>query len=351
MKICLTGGGTLGHITPNVMLADTLYAKKVSVVYIGSKNGMEAGKMPNFVQCYSISCGKLHRYFTRKNFSMIFKTIWGVIESLYILRKENPQKVFSSGGYVGLPVVLAAFILRIPVIVYDADASTGLANGIAYMFASAICVNFAPLYDKLQAKYNGKKKVELVGPFIRGEFCRPDPECVRKELGFSSTKPVLLVFGGSQGAEFINNVVLRERERLMQIFQIIHVFGKGKMKEGLSGAEYKTFESIDKNFASYMALADMVVCRAGATTIMELLFLRKTHILIPMSLRASRGDQMQNAEYFAARGASVVMSEEQCFNLCGTIETTWSSRSKYITAMEAMKVKDATSLVASMLMT
>lgn len=317
---CLTGGGTFGHVSPNIVLADELVKNdKNKILYVGSKGGVEKAFVEGikYIKYCDITSGKLRRYWTLRNLLIPFQISIGFIESVIILYKHKPHVVFSSGGYVGMPLLIAAYFLRIPIVTYDADMTMGLANRVASFFSSHILCNFKNLYETLHERTKGNshwryRRVLYVGPFIRKEFKNIQVTGLKEKLGLTEPKPILLIFGGSQGAQFINEQVIKAREKLMWRFQIVHVFGRGKLGTEKSVPGYIAIEFISDNFASYMALADVIVSRAGASSIFEMLYLAKPHVLIPLSSKHSRGDQEQNARYFKEQGVSIVVTQEEC---------------------------------------
>ena len=343
-KIILTGGGTAGHITPNIALLPALKEAGFDIKYIGSKNGMEAGLIQaQNIPYDGISSGKLRRYFDLKNFSDPFRVIKGLFEAKKIIKKYSPDIVFSKGGFVSVPVVMAAAFLKIPVIIHESDITPGLANKIASKFATKICTNFP---ETLQ--YLPKNKAILTGSPIRKELLNGDKEAACKLTGFGD-KPTLMIIGGSLGSVIVNTAIRKALDDILKEFNVIHICGKGNVDEKLlEKSGYLQYEYVDKELKDFFALADVVVSRAGANTICELLALRKPNLLIPLSGAASRGDQILNAESFENAGYSKVIDEETLANISLAMEISelYKNSQKYI---DAMSNSDATNGVENII--
>ena len=288
-KIVLTGGGTAGHVTPNLALLPSLQERGYEIHYIGSYNGIEKKLIENAGIPYDgISSGKLRRYFDIKNFSDPFRVIKGYAEARSLLKKYRPDVVFSKGGFVAVPVVLAARHFKIPTIIHESDMTPGLANKICIPSAAKVCCNFP---ETLQ--YLPEDKAVLTGSPIRQELLSGDKYRAREFLHFTSDKPVILVVGGSLGAVAVNNAIRAILPELLKDFQVIHLCGRGKLDPSLNGTEgYAQFEYIKEELRDLFALTDIVISRAGANAICELLALHKPNLLIPLSANASRGDQI-----------------------------------------------------------
>lgn len=305
--IVFTGGGSAGHVTPNVALIDKCLNEKWSVAYIGSRSGLERELIKRIdIPFFSICTGKLRRYFSWYNFIDPFKSLFGVLQALFVLLKIRPCVVFSKGGFVAVPVVVAAWVLRIPVILHESDLTPGLANKLCFPFARTICVTFAE-----SKKYLPAKNVVVTGAPIREDLLQGDSAKGRAFCGFQGEKKVLLIFGGGLGALKINLLVRELLPKLLPHFNVAHLCGNGKVDTAINFPGYKQFEFLHDELADILALADLVVSRAGSNAIFELLTLQKPHLLIPLSKAASRGDQIINAEHFAKEGLSRVLSEEE----------------------------------------
>lgn len=347
-KIVLTGGGTAGHVTPNIALLPALREDGYDISYIGSYHGMEKQLIKaEGVPYYGIDSGKLRRYFSWKNFSDPFRVLHGYSQSLSLLRKIKPDVIFSKGGFVSVPVVLAARKLHIPALIHESDMTPGLANRIAMKGAVKVCCNFPETVSKIE----GGKGV-LTGTPIRQELMKGDPEKGLAFAGFTSDKPVLLIIGGSQGSVFINNAVRGSLDELLQEFQIIHLCGKGHLDPKLDGREgYRQYEYISKELPDLFACASLIISRAGANAICELLALRKPNILIPLSKNASRGDQILNARSFEKQGFSKVLEEESINAdiLTETVRDVYKNRQIYIDTMEQKQGIDSITKIVNLL--
>lgn len=332
-RIVMTGGGTAGHVTPNVALLPALKKAGYEITYIGSYDGMEkdlieAQKIPYI----GISSGKLRRYFDWKNFSDPFKVLKGYSQAVSLMKKLRPNIVFSKGGFVSVPVVLAAKRCRIPAIIHESDITPGLANRIAIKGARRVCCNFPETLQYLPAE-----KAVLTGSPIRQELFSGNADAARRLCGFpDGRKPVLLIVGGSAGSKVVNEAVRQILPELLKDFYVIHLCGKGKLENRLNGtAGYAQFEYASSELTDMLALADMAVSRAGANSICELLALHKPNVLIPLSAAASRGDQILNAKSFQKQGFSEVIEEESLTDelLLDIIRKVYRNRKEYIRAM------------------
>ena len=348
--IVLTGGGTAGHVTPNIALMPALKEAGYEITYIGSKKGMEKGLIEaTGTKYYGISSGKLRRYFDWKNFSDPFRVMNGFFEAKRILRKIKPDVIFSKGGFVSVPVVLAAKALHIPAVIHESDMTPGLANRIALRGATTVCCNFPETVEKIQ----GNRAI-WTGTPIRQELFSGDANRGLSFCGFDSAndKPVLLIIGGSQGSVFINNAVRGSLDELLKDFRIIHLCGKGNLDESLKNREgYAQYEFISKELPDLFAAADIIISRAGANAIFELLALKKPNILIPLGLNASRGDQILNARSFEKQGFSKVLEEESVTAelLTDTVRKVYADRDQYILAMEASPSGDSIAKIVNIL--
>ncbi len=347
-KIVLTGGGTAGHVTPNIALLPKLRELSFDISYIGSYQGIEKDLIEaTGVPYYGISSGKLRRYLDLKNLSDPFKVIKGLGQSIRLLKKLKPDIVFSKGGFVSVPVVLAAKFRHIPVIIHESDITPGLANKIAMPAARKICCNFPETL-----KYLPEDKAILTGSPIRQELLSGDASAAKKYCHFTADKPVLLVIGGSTGSKVINDAIRSQLPILLKDFQIIHLCGKGNLDNSLAGTEgYAQFEYISQQLKDMFALADIVVSRAGANAICELLALRKPNILIPLSAAASRGDQILNAKSFKKQGFSYVIEEENLTKetLLDAIKTVSKEKESYISAMSDSGQMDSISTIIQLI--
>lgn len=305
-EIIFTGGGSAGHVTPNIALIEKFHEKGWDVNYIGSKNGIEKELISNLgVSYHPISCGKLRRYFSLQNFLDIFKVIYGIFQSIILCYKLKPDVVFSKGGFVSLPVVLAAKILRIPIVIHESDMTVGLTNKICLPLATKVCTTFPDTKNQIK----NKEKVVTTGTPIRKDFFAGDAKVGRDVCGFNDDKKIILVFGGSLGAEKINKTIHEILPDILKDFQVVHICGKEKTDESLNYPGYKQFEYLNEKFPHVLAAADMVISRSGANSIYELVIMRKPNILLPLGTKSSRGDQVVNAEYALKKGFSEVIHD------------------------------------------
>ncbi len=330
--IVLTGGGTAGHVTPNIALIPSLKSEGWDIKYIGSYNGMEKELITKEnIPYYGISSGKLRRYLSKENLKDPFKVMKGYFEACKLLKKIKPQVVFSKGGFVTVPVVLAARTLGIPVIIHESDITPGLANKIAMRGAKTICVNFEETL-----KYVGEKGV-LTGSPIRKELFDGNKEKAHRLCGFKEVKPVLLMMGGSTGAVKINMALREALPELLKRFNIIHICGKGNLDESKMELEgYKQFEYVSSELADLFAITDIMLSRAGANALAEIVALNIPSLLIPLSAAASRGDQILNAKAMREKGYCEILFEEDLTkdNLVQKIKELDTHKLDYIQAMK-----------------
>ena len=388
-KIVLTGGGTAGHVTPNIALLPSLRKAGYEIAYVGSEDGIEKELMLDCGVSYiGVPTGKLRRYFDLKNFTDPFRVIKGFSEARRFLKSYRPDVVFSKGGFVSVPVVRAAASLRIPCVIHESDMTPGLANKLCYSAAAKICCNFPETMEKLP----GKKAV-LTGTPIRAELFSGDREEGLRICGFAKDavisaaeastastdsaenvprivpeivpeiapgivpdtgKPVLMIMGGSQGAQSVNEAVRKHLDELLRDFRVIHLCGAGKYDASLDNVEgYRQFEYVKDDLKHLFAAADVIVSRAGANAIFEILALQKPNLLIPLSV-GTRGDQILNARSFEAQGFSKVLveSEEEGVldkKLVSTVRALYSEREKYIAAMAGAGQQNAIPTILDLL--
>lgn len=350
-KIIMTGGGTAGHVTPNIALMPALKEAGFDIEYIGSINGMEKGLIEATGTPYhGISSGKLRRYFDWKNFSDPFRVLKGYGQAVSLMKKIKPDVVFSKGGFVSVPVVLAAKHCHIPAIIHESDITPGLANKIAIKGAKKVCCNFPETM-----KYLPADKAVLTGSPIRRELFSGNAENAIRLCNFKDhSKPVLLVIGGSLGSKIVNEAVRKVLPELLEKFYVIHLCGKGNLDNSLSGTiGYAQFEYASSELTDMFALADMAISRAGANSICELLALHKPNILIPLSAAASRGDQVLNANSFKKQGFSYVLEEEHLTaeSLFKAVQEVYDNRQKYIDAMAQSGQMDSIGTIVDLIKT
>ena len=331
-RILLTGGGTAGHVTSNIALLPALREQNYDIHYMGSYEGIEKKLIADFdIPYYGISTGKLRRYFDPKNFTDPFRVIAGFFEAKKIIKKIKPDVVFSKGGFVSVPVVRAASSLGIPCIIHESDLTPGLANKMCIPVVKKICCNFPETLKELPAE-----KAVLTGSPIREELAQGDRLAGLDLCGFTANKPVIMVVGGSQGSAAVNEAVRSALPKLLQDFQVVHLCGKDKIDNLLlTTSGYKQFEYIKAEMKDIFAMADLVISRAGANAICELLSLKKPNILIPLPTTQSRGDQILNAHSFESQGFSMVIEEDylDCDTLTNKVHELYCNRQSYIEAM------------------
>ena len=347
-KIVMTGGGTAGHVTPNIALFPYLREANYDIAYIGSYTGIEKQLIEDCnIPYYGISSGKLRRYFDWKNFTDPFRVIKGYFEAKGLIKSLKPDVVFSKGGFVSVPVVLAASKAHVPVIIHESDMTPGLANKLAIPHATKVCCNFA---ETMQ--YLPKGKAVHTGSPIRKELFSGDKEKGLEFLGFNSDKPVILIMGGSIGSRFINNAVWEALDSLLTDFQIAHLVGKGNINTSLTNKPgYAQFEFVSDQLMDIFSATDLMLSRAGANSISEILALKIPNILIPLSANASRGDQILNAQSYKKQGFSTVLQEEELTSqlLIDTIKDVYSRREEIKTIMAKSKLSDANKTIMELI--
>ena len=339
-RIILTGGGTAGHVTPNIALIPRLQELGYDIQYIGSYTGIEKELIEAFhIPYHGISSGKLRRYFSLQNFTDPFRVLKGLGEAKKLVRELKPDVIFSKGGFVSVPVVLAGKRAKVPVIIHESDMTPGLANKLAIPSATKVCCNFPETLENLP-----KEKAILTGSPIRQELLSGNKIAAMEMCGFSADKPVILVIGGSLGSVAVNTAVRAALPELLEDFQVVHLCGKGKLDESLVNTKgYKQFEYVKNELRDIFAMSTLVISRAGANAICELLALRKPNLLIPLSANASRGDQILNARSFERQGFSTVLEEEDVTkeSLLDSIHKLYQDRTAYIDAMRNSGQQDS----------
>lgn len=339
-RIILTGGGTAGHVTPNIALLPGLKERGYDIHYIGSYNGIEKELIEQLgIPYHGISSGKLRRYFSLQNFTDPFRVLKGFGEARKIIKSLKPDVIFSKGGFVSVPVVVAGKQCHVPTIIHESDMTPGLANKLAMPSASKVCCNFP---ETLQHLPEGK--AVLTGSPIRQELLSGDRKAALELCGLTDEKPVILIVGGSLGSVIVNNAVRAILPNLLKDFHVIHLCGKGKVDESLKNLNgYVQFEYLQQELKDIFALADVVISRAGANAICELLALHKPNLLIPLSANASRGDQILNARSFEKQGFSIVLEEEELNDsiLLQTIQKLYNEKNAYIDAMKQSSQQDS----------
>ncbi|TLS36332.1 undecaprenyldiphospho-muramoylpentapeptide beta-N-acetylglucosaminyltransferase [Pseudalkalibacillus caeni] len=345
-RIVFTGGGSAGHVTPNLAIIPELTKKNWDVYYIGSKNGIEKKIIEEAgIPYYGISSGKLRRYFDIKNLQDPFRVVKGIGDAYFLIRRLKPDAIFSKGGFVSVPVVIAGWLNRVPVFIHESDYTPGLANKIATKFASKIFVTFEE-----SRKHLPEDKTVYTGSPIRKEILTGKREKGLKFAGFSNDKPVITVMGGSLGARRINSVVRENLDDLLTQFQIIHICGKGNMSSEHKNIKgYKQFEYISSELPDVMAATDLVISRAGSNSIFEFLTLKKPMLLIPLPRSSSRGDQILNAESFEKKDFASVLFEENLTknSLYQKVNDLYQNRDHYLKAMKEYSSNETLEMIVS----
>lgn len=347
-KIILTGGGTAGHVTPNIALIPGLKEKGYEIEYIGSYEGIEKTLISDCgIPYHGIATGKFRRYFDVKNFTDPFRVIKGYFQAKKFIKSIKPSVVFSKGGFVSVPVVKAAARCGVPVVIHESDMTPGLANKLSFSSAKKICCNFPETVSMLP-----KEKAIHTGSPIRAELYSGDKDKAKEFVGFTDDKPVIMVMGGSLGALHVNEAVRKILPDLLKSFNIIHLCGKGKVDETLKNVEgYRQYEYIKDELKDLFALSDVLVSRAGANAICEIAALAKPNILIPLPAKSSRGDQILNAKSFEKQGFSVVIEEENLADelLLKEIMSVYEHRDEYSKAMSESEQRDAVNTIIELL--
>jgi len=329
--VAFTGGGTGGHIYPGLAVADELKIlakqneRKIEIIWIGCSKGMDkniVSKATGFDgqliadKFYGIPSGKLRRYFDMKNFSDMFRIIGGFFKAYHILRKNKPAVLFSKGGFVSVPPCLAARLLKIPVYTHECDFTLGLANRLNFKSAKTMFVSYEETKNRLGVE--SQKRVVVTGNPVRPVFYNTDYKKGLSFLGLSeddkNKKPVLMILGGSSGARQVNDLVNQNLDWLCQNFTVVHQTGLVNNNEASEkelsekyGNSYKPYAFIYSEMPDVLACADVILSRAGANSIWEAAVLLKPMVLIPLCGSGTRGDQVDNAEFFKEKGAAEVL--------------------------------------------
>lgn len=348
-SIVFTGGGTAGHVTPNLALIEELKHQGWDVEYVGSAAGIEKDMVQKMgIPFHAVSSGKLRRYFSVQNFLDPFKILLGIIQSFWLFHKVRPDVVFSKGGFVAFPVVVGAWLHRIPVIAHESDLSPGLANRLSFPFVNKICLTF----PAAQKHFKNAEKTEVTGTPIRQQLFHGNKAKGLELCNFNDEKPCLIAIGGSLGAGSINQSLRKALPQLLKEFQVIHLCGKGKVDPSLNTLKgYCQFEYANEELAHLFAAADMVISRAGANALYELLALGKAHILVPISSEVTRGDQIQNARYFEELGISTVI-QDKALNaevLVQAVQNLMLNKANIDGKIKALKIESATNKIVAII--
>ncbi|WP_099305587.1 undecaprenyldiphospho-muramoylpentapeptide beta-N-acetylglucosaminyltransferase [Bacillus sp. Marseille-P3800] len=343
-KIIFTGGGSAGHVTPNLAIINEMNTDVWSIAYIGSYNGIERELVEKSgITYFGISSGKLRRYFDTKNITDLARISNGLRQARKILKKEKPDVVFSKGGFVTVPVVIAAYSLGIPVHLHESDLTPGLANRIARRFTKTFYTSFAET-----AKHFPSDATHVVGSPIRKDLLSGSRTQGLSLTDFVKQKPVMLVMGGSLGAKAINEGIRHSLDELLNTYQIIHICGKGHLDPELNGKRgYKQYEYVHEELPHLMQAADLVVTRGGSNAIFEFLALQIPMLIIPLSRQSSRGDQILNAQTFVKNGYAHMLEEEVMNddNLVKEIHALYANREPILTTMQQSEATRAVQLI------
>lgn len=346
-KIVLTGGGTLGHVTPHLSLIPHLQAAGYEIHYIGTEKGMEADKIRSVpgVTYHAVKSGKLRRYFSWQNFTDPFKVLAGMFQSARLMGKIKPDVVFSKGGFVAVPVVFGAWLHRIPVLCHESDLTPGLANKLCKPFAR----RFATTFPECAAALGDK--AEMTGTPLRPELFRGDRAKGLALLHFDGSKPVLLMMGGSSGAQAVNAALRGALLELTKRYDVAHICGKGNLDDSISMPGYTQLEFLDADLPDALAACDLVLSRAGANALCEFQALGRPLLLVPYPKGASRGDQILNAQSLQKRGLCHVLLQENMTpdTLTAAIDDLWANRDALTAAVKAAPPADGTARVLQMI--
>jgi UDP-N-acetylglucosamine--N-acetylmuramyl-(pentapeptide) pyrophosphoryl-undecaprenol N-acetylglucosamine transferase len=342
-KIIFTGGGSAGHVTLNLALIPYFLDNGWTVEYIGSKNGMEKDLIAKFpeVKYYSIPTGKLRRYFSWQNFLDMIKIPLGCLYATFLVHKLNPNIIFSKGGFVSFPVVVAGWLNKKKIFMHESDLTPGLANKLSLPFVST----FFTTFPETQNCVKQKQKVTCVGPVMSDRLFNGSKERAGDFTGLVTNKKTIMFIGGSLGAHSLNNAVEQNFNALLKEYQIIHISGKNGFNPNLKAEGYVQYEYVDTELKDLMALADVVVSRAGSNAIFELASLNKPMILVPLPNTSSRGEQTLNAKNFVKKGFASLIKDEDIANqeiLLNTLNDMFKNKEKYIKAMQNNPVTTTT---------
>ena len=347
-KIVLTGGGTMGHVTPHLALIPRLKEAGYEIHYVGTENGMEAPKMRSMpgVIYHAVKSGKLRRYFSWQNFTDPFRVLAGAVQSARLMKKIKPDVVFSKGGFVAVPVVFGAWCHHIPVLCHESDLTPGLANKLCKPFATRFATTFPECAEVLG------HKAEMTGTPLRPELFQGNREKGLKLLNLDGTRPILLMMGGSSGAQSVNAALRAALPILTQTFDVIHLCGRGNLDSSLDGTKgYRQIEFLDAELPDVFSCADLVLSRAGANALCEFQALGRPMLLIPYPKGASRGDQILNARSLERRGLCRVLDQEKMTpdTLTQAILATWNDRDKLTEALRNAPPADGTERVLQLI--
>ncbi|MBE6462382.1 MAG: undecaprenyldiphospho-muramoylpentapeptide beta-N-acetylglucosaminyltransferase [Alphaproteobacteria bacterium] len=339
-KIVFTGGGSAGHVTLNLALIPWFIENGWEIDYIGSRGGMEEELVKKYkeVKYYSITTGKLRRYFSWQNFLDMVKIPFGCLEAIVLIHKLKPDVIFSKGGFVSFPVVIGGFINRKKIFMHESDLTPGLANKMSLPFVNTFFTTFPETINKIKQK----QKVKCIGPALSDRLFNGSKEEGAKFANLDTSKPTIMVIGGSLGAKSLNNAIKENFENLLKTYQIIHISGKNGFNPDLKSKGYAQYEYVDKELKDLIALSDVVISRAGSNSIFELASLNKPMILVPLPNTSSRGEQSLNAKSFVNKGYGELIKDEDISDpdiLFPMLEKVYKNRAVYIQKMQENPVK------------
>ena len=344
-KILFTGGGSGGHVTLNLSLIPLFLQNGWQVIYIGSKTGIEKDLIARIkeVKYYAIETGKLRRYFSVENMKDAMRVPVGIWQAYNIIRREQPDIIFSKGGFVSFPVVMGGYLNRCKkIFMHESDVTPGLANKMSLPFVSTFFTTFPDTENYVNPKF--KAKVHYIGPVLSDRLENGNRKNALKMCGFNEKKPVIMFVGGSLGAQSINHAVRFNIDALLEKYQVIHICGKGQ-KTDIEREGYVQYEFVDQEFKDLMALADVVISRSGSNAIFELLSLKKPMLLVPLPSKSSRGEQSLNAFSFKSHGFAEVLRDEDLTTpnlLLLQIDDLYQKRKDYIQNMQKAENKQTT---------
>lgn len=336
-KIVLTGGGTMGHVSPNLAIIPKFSTIFDEIHYIGSKNGPEKEQIEQLMKSYknlfyhAIPSTKLTRKSIFKNLALPFILLKSLFQTKKLLKEINPSVVFSKGGYVSVPVTISAGKLKIPLVIHESDLSMGLANKIASKRATTICTTFPSLSKKFK---NGVTTGSPISPSILNSN---KIDAINK-YKLNTNMKTITITGGSLGSVAINDAILKILPSISKRFNIIHLTGKGK-KVNFAHPNYHQ-EEFSSNIGTIFKASDIIISRAGSNTIFEIATLNIPMILVPLSKKSSRGDQIENANYFKKLEIAEVVNEENLDSLEQTLDKVVKNINNYKTALVKQHFKN-----------
>ena len=338
MRLLVVGGGSAGHVLPALPVMEAMLARGDEVEFVGTTSGLEEDLVRHLpIRFHAIAAGKLRRYWSWQNLLDVFRIFWGIVQSLLLMLRRKPDAVFSKGGFVSFPVVLAAWLCRRPVVAHESDLTPGLANRLVMPFVRTLCVSFPETHA------SGRARVVHTGTPLRAQMLEGDAERGRQRLGLAPDQRLLVVTGGSLGADYLNRVVREAAAQLTRSHVVLHVCGEGKVVSNPQLdhlPDYRQVEYVGAGWGDILCAADIVVSRAGANTLFELLSLQKLMLLVPLSAAASRGDQLENAAYARDRGLCAVVLETDLTSasLAQEIATLSARREEISGALQAFEI-------------